>query len=219
MRRKVLTNLKTMLTLAQGQGLVSQNVARSVRIKGDGRSASRGPLRAGTDFPTMAELNALIENATGRWRPFIVTAIFTGMRASELRGLTWVDIDLEAGVIHVRRRADAWKTMSEPKSRAGKRDIPLAPIVVNVLRQWRPACPKGDLGLVFPNRLGHVESLVNIYRQCWYPLQVKCELTTDFGKPRYGFVHCVLGMDAQAPADGPRARINSDDLRSLWPPA
>ncbi len=31
MRRKVLTNLKTMLTFAQGRGLVAQNVARGAR--------------------------------------------------------------------------------------------------------------------------------------------------------------------------------------------
>ena len=63
--------------------------------------------RAGIDFPSMAELNSLIENSTARRRPFIVTAIFTGMRLSELRGLRWPDIDLEADVIHVRQRADA----------------------------------------------------------------------------------------------------------------
>jgi integrase len=35
MRRKVITNLKTTLTFAQGRGLVAQNVARGVRIKTD----------------------------------------------------------------------------------------------------------------------------------------------------------------------------------------
>jgi integrase len=33
MRRKVLTNLKTLFTFAQGRGLVAQNVARGVRLK------------------------------------------------------------------------------------------------------------------------------------------------------------------------------------------
>ena len=105
-----------------------------VKIKSDTREAAKGPLRPGVDFPTMAELNALIDNASGRLRPFIVTAIFTGMRLSELRGLRWSDVDLHAGVIHVRQRANAWGTMGPPKSRAGKRDIPLAPIVINTLR-------------------------------------------------------------------------------------
>jgi len=41
-----------------------------------------------------------IEKAAGRWRPLIIAAIFTGMRASELRGLPWRDVDLDAGIIH-----------------------------------------------------------------------------------------------------------------------
>jgi integrase len=64
-----------------------------------------GPLRAGVDFPTPAELNLLIEKSEGRWRPFIITAIFTGMRLSELRGLAWENVDLDGGIIHVRQRA------------------------------------------------------------------------------------------------------------------
>ena len=197
MRRKIITSLKTMLSFAQGRGLVAQNVALSVRIKSDNRESSRGPLRASVDFPSMAELNSLIENSTPRRRPFIVTAIFTGMRLSELRGLRWPDVDLEAGVIHVRQRADAWGKMGPPKSKAGKRDIPLAPLVLNTLKQWRIDCPKGELDLVFPNNRGKIERMWNIHEHTWYPLQIKCGLTTDSGKKdaegnsipghRYGF--------------------------------
>jgi integrase len=187
MRRKVITSLKTMLTFAQGRGLVAQNVAKGVRIKDDSREAA-GPLRAGVDFPTQAELNRLIEKSEGRWRSFIITAIFTGMRLGELRGLRWSDVDLDAGQIHVRQRASQWFEIGPPKSKAGKRDIPLAPIVVNTLRQWRVACPKGsNLDLVFPNTVGHIDSMQGIHARFWVPLQIKCGLTTDTGKPRYNF--------------------------------
>src|SRR5262245_7277394 len=182
MRRKVVTNLKTMLKFAQGRGLVAQNVALGVRIKADSREAARGPLRAGVDFPSMAELNAMSENSNPRNRPFIVTAIFTGMRLSELRGLKWSDVDLGLSVIHVRHRADAWGTLGPTKSKAGKRDIPLAPIVVNALKQWREECPKGTLDLVFPNKKGNVERMANIHDRAWVPLQFKCGLTVDTGK-------------------------------------
>jgi integrase len=181
MRGKVLTNLKTMLTFAQGRGLVAQNVALGVRIKVDTRETTSGPLRSGVDFPTMAELNVLIENSTGRWRPFIVTAIFTGMRLSELRGLRWNDVDLDAGQIHVRQRADQWLKIGPTKSKAGMRDIPLAPMVVNTLKQWQTECPKGALDLVFPNTIGNIETMRNIHPRCWMPLQAKC------GLPGYGF--------------------------------
>jgi len=196
MRRKIMTNTKTMLNFAQGRGLVAQNVALGIRIKSDSRESS-GPLRPGVDFPSMAELRLLIENASPKRRPFIVTAIFTGMRLSELRGLPWPDVDLDAGVIHVRQRADMRQKMGPPKSKTGKRDIPLAPLVVNTLRKWREECPKGTLDLVFPNGAGNVEQMSNVYEHVWYPLQKKCGLTVDTGEKdadgnpilthRYGF--------------------------------
>ena len=195
MRRKILTNLKTMLSFAQAQGLVAQNVALAVRIKIDDRTSSAGPLRAGVDFPTRSELNSAIEKATGRWRPLIITAIFTGMRASELRGLAWRDVNLDAGVVHVRQRADAWNNIGPPKSKAGKRDIPLAPVVINALNQWKESCPKGKLDLVFPNGSGNIESLTNIWKRFWAPLQMTCGMSVETLDdkqqrtliPRYGF--------------------------------
>jgi integrase len=178
MRRKVLSSLGTMLTFGQSQGLVAQNVSRSVRLKDDRREAT-GPLREGSDFPSKSELRKMIDKANGRWRPFLLAAVFAGMRASELRGLSWPDVDLDAGIIHVRQRADAWGHIGPPKSKAGKRDIPLAPIVINALRQWREDCPKGELQLVFPNGTGNVESLSNIRARFWVPLQRACEITAD----------------------------------------
>jgi integrase len=182
MRRKVLSNLKTLLTFAQTQGLVAQNVARAIRLKNEDRHKATGPLRESVDFPSKAELRILIEKASGRWRPFLLAAIFTGMRASELRGLSWNDVDLEAGFIHVRQRADAWKKMGPPKSKCGKRDIPLAPIVVNELTRWKKKCPAGKLNLVFPNGAGNVESMSNIWKRFWSPHQIACGASEDTGK-------------------------------------
>lgn len=183
MRRKVLTNLKTMLTFCQGQGLVAQNVARGVKIKNNDRNDS-GPLREGIDFPSKAEIRALIGNVSDRWRAFLLTTIFTGMRASELRGLRWSDVDVTKGEIHVRQRADAWRNIGAPKSKAGKRDIPLTPMVVNALRQWQATCPigNGELGLVFPNGSGNIESHTNIVKRFWHPLQIKAGVASDTGK-------------------------------------
>jgi integrase len=161
-----------------------------VELKSNNRTETTGPLREGVDFPSKAELKAMLEKATGRWRPLIITAVFTGMRASELRGLAWDNVDLDGGIIHVRQRADAWRRMGPPKSKAGARDIPLAPLVVNALRQWQVECPKGELGLVFPNTLGNVEGLQNIWERFFKPLQLACEITVagedGNAKPKYG---------------------------------
>ena len=44
------------------------------------------------------ELKAIIAHAKGRWRPLLITAIFTGLRASELRGLRWKDVSAQTGI-------------------------------------------------------------------------------------------------------------------------
>jgi len=39
---------------------------------------------------------------------------------------------------------------------------------------------------VFPNGVGNVEQMSNLYEHCWYPLQMACGLTDDTAH-RYGF--------------------------------
>jgi integrase len=145
------------------------------------RPRSRGPLREGVDYPSRDQLKLLIDTATGRRRPFLITAVFSGMRASELRGLQWSGVDLAGATIHVRCRADRWGTIGSPKSKMGARDIPIPPLVVNALRTWKLECPKGELGLVFPNTVGKVETHSDIRRRFWVPLLRRC------GLPAYNF--------------------------------
>ncbi len=191
MTQKAIKILKGILKDAKRRGLVSQNVAQDVSVKDQHRHKEE------IVVPSPAEVRQLIDGATGRWRPLLITAIFTGLRASELRGLTWDNVNLQEGMIHVRQRADRYNTMGSPKSKAGRRDIPIGNFVVNTLKEWKLACPKGDLNLVFPNTIGKVESLANVYNRGFGPLQKGCGLTVDTGekdqdgapvlKARYGF--------------------------------
>jgi integrase len=184
MTRKVLTSLKGIIGEAQRRGLVAQNVAQPVRV--DVKKRENGKLTVGVDIPSKEEVQKIFAAAIGRWRPFFATSVFTGMRASELRGLTWDAVDLDKRVVHVRQRANLWGEIGAPKSAAGDREIPMAPMVVNALREWRLACPKGDHHLVFPNGNGNVESHANIANRGWYPLQIAAGLVGNDGKPKYG---------------------------------
>jgi len=170
--KKVLASLKSIVAEAMRRGLVAQNTASPVTI--DSKKRAEGKLTVGVDVPTKSEIGALIEAAQGRWRPLLVTLVFTGMRASELRGLSWDAVDLEQKVIHIRQRANLWGEIGPPKSAAGRRAIPMAPLVVNALREWRLACPKGGLGLVFPTSTGSVQTHGNIVARGWEPLQRQC---------------------------------------------
>lgn len=123
-------------------------------------------------IPTKGELQAIIAGAGGRWRPVILVAIFCGLRASELRGLRWSDVDFEARQLSVTQRADASHKIGKLKSKAGYRSIPCPSLVLNALREWKLLCPKGDLGLLFPNGVGKVESHSNLVERGFQPIQL-----------------------------------------------
>jgi integrase len=183
-----MVSLSSLLSDAGERGLVSRNVVRDLRgrrRKGKDRQAERrqkGRIKVGVDIPARQEVKVIVEHVTGRWRPLILTAIFTGLRASELRGLRWEDVDLEACELHVRQRADRFNQIGRPKSEAGERTVPMPPLVVNTLREWKLACPKAELGLVFPNGRGKVESLANIINRGLIPAQIAAGVTADTGR-------------------------------------
>jgi integrase len=185
MARKALGALKASLKEAQRRGLVAQNVAAGVQVNAN-RSESKGRKEVGTDVPDKLEVRQMLAAVSPRWRPLVVTAVFTGLRASELRGLTWGDVDLEHRLIRVRRRADRWNQLGKPKSSAGERDVPLAPMVLNALREWKLACPPSDLDLVFPGPNGNVLDHAALYRRAFGAVQIACGIVDGAGKAKYG---------------------------------
>jgi integrase len=190
MVQKVATALGGIVAHAMSLGLASRNPVREAAQYGkrrqrlDKRHTAR--LEVGVDIPTKDELRLILAHASERWRPLIVTAIFTGLRASELRGLTWKDVDLKAATLRVRQRADRWNTIGSPKSATSAREVPLAPMVVNTLKEWRLACPKGEAGLVFPDDDGKVERLHNISRNALGKAQQAAGMCESWKAPKYG---------------------------------
>jgi integrase len=138
-------------------------------------------------IPSKDEIRTLISKVPERHRPLIVTAIFTGMRISELRGLTWDCVDFDARLIHVQKRADRFNEMGKPKSRTSKRSIPMAPIVYDTLKSWVSVCAGGDLNLVFPNGKGNIENHSNIHNRVFVPLLIENGIVDDAGKPKFSF--------------------------------
>jgi integrase len=180
--RKILTALKGILTEAQRRGNVAQNVALGVTIGPDKRKTK---IAVGRDIPTPDELRRILAAASPQARPLLLTAAMTGLRASELRGLSWDAVDLKRGELHVRQRADRYGTLGRPKSRAGQRTIPIGPMVVNTLRQWKIARHAGEL--VFGTRTGGVYDHASLLRRTLLPAQIKAGIVTADGEPKYVF--------------------------------
>ena len=185
MARKVLGSLKSLLSEAQRRGLVAQNAAQPVRV--DVKKRERRRLKVGLDIPAPEEMQAILGEVKDPWRPLIVTAIFTGMRGSELRGLLWDDVDFKDNIIHVRQRANLWGEIGAPKSAAGNRAIPMSPLVRSTLIEWRVRCPRkeGELVLVFPDRQGEVEKHANIANRGFGDAQMRAGIVSETGGPKY----------------------------------
>jgi len=191
MAKKTVGALGAILATAMENGRVAQNVVRLAtpprrhRERGQNKRHKRN-IKVGVDMPTKEEMRAMLACAQGWFRPLLVTAIFTGLRSSELRGLRWSDVDLAVGELTVRQRADRWGTLGSPKSDAGKRTVPLAPIVANALKEWRLACPKGEADLVFPTTQGRPRQINTIHTQGLAPVQRAAGIITKGKTPKYG---------------------------------
>jgi integrase len=181
--RKILIALKGILKDAKRRGNVAQNVASDVAITSHGRIKPK--LEVGRDIPTRDEIRRIIDAAKpGRARTLLLTAALTGMRASELRGLRWADVDIAKRQIHVRQRADRYGTIGQPKSSAGTRTIPIEDMVVNALREWRLACPKAEADLVFPTSIGTVEHYPNLVKRTLWAAQEAAGVVVN-GEAKY----------------------------------
>jgi integrase len=180
--RMVLAALKMLLKNAQRRGFVQQNVALPVRIVADERS--QRPLAVGADVPTVAEMRAILDAFTGYQRPRFMMLAFTGLRAGELRGLTWSDIDFGRALVIVRQRADLWGDVGNPKSRNSYREVPMIPRLVNTLKEWQLACPPAS-DLVFPGITGRPLNHTSL-QTAFLKAQRAAGVLDATGRPKYG---------------------------------
>jgi integrase len=186
--KKVLTSLKAILKDAKRRGNVAQNVAQDVSISADKRGKAK--LRVGVDIPTPDEIKSMIHAATEiDARARLLVLAFTGLRSSELRGLRWSDVNLARSEIHVKQRIDPYGEIGAPKSDSSDRTMPFGPLVLNTLKQWKLACPKGELGLVFPDEQGQAERHVNMIRRIVWPVQIAAGVIDAKGAAKYQGVH------------------------------
>ena len=180
MANKVMTSLKSLLKVV-GIG----HVAAAITIGTKKRDEYQ--LEIGRDIPEPGEIKRLIDAAKDnvKLRALLLTAALTGLRASELRGLRWGDVDLKAAEeLHVRQRADRYNAIGAPKTKESRRTIPLAPDLLLALKQWKLACPKSDLDLVFPTSTGAIEHHKNMLRSLT-PVMKAAGVVTKDAKPKY----------------------------------
>jgi integrase len=179
MAGKVLSTLRSIISDAHGRGLVAQNVALGTSLPVSGRRKKK------IVVPTKPDLVAMLEAAEAGFPgfyPLLLTAVFTGLRTSELRGLRKDDFDLKARTVTVEQRADESGIIGPPKSKAGYRTVPVPAMLVPVLRAWFLKAPPSPLGLAFPNTDGGVRLHSNMLGREFYPVQIAAGVCDPTGK-------------------------------------
>jgi integrase len=183
---------------AMSRGLVAESpLKRLSRAERPKARASSKPRVLSHD-----EIRRLLDYAIDGYRPLLATAVFSGMRLSELLGLRWQDVDFEAGLIHVRHQLSR-ATKRKParllplKTDAGSRDIVLLPELGRLLKEHKAAA--------FQRGYARTEDYV---------------FSTAIGTPFYGRNVSVRGLDKAADRAGlngdQRPRVSMHDLRHTF---
>ena len=165
--------LVDMLNRAMESDLINKNVAVAVNTKIENKEKTEKRVLSEKEIELLYKTSR-----DGRLYPLFVIALNTGMRIGEIIGLTWDCIDFENGMIHIEKtlcyipnNGKAIYEFHPPKSKAGKRNIPMSRLVKETLqeqREWhddvltRFAPQKGFEDLVFTSKTNHPLNTANI---------------------------------------------------------
>jgi integrase len=179
--RRLFAPMAAMLATAVDEGVIDHNPARDVTLP-SGRDELRRfdpDADEDTDDPTPGHARALTEEqlaafllvVDARWRLMFELLAATGLRISEVIALRWRDLRLDGDRPTVRvRRARVRGSYGPPKSRHGRRDVPIPFDVVRQLRERRTASEwPGDNDLVFPSMTGTAMMPENLHRRTLKP--------------------------------------------------
>jgi integrase len=158
--RLAVAPVRALFATAVEEGLIRSNPAAGIRLPA-------GPERPEQDEEhakalSEDELRALLDAADEPWRLLFAFLAQTGLRISEAVPLRFSDLDFGRRRVKVRRRYHK-RNLGPPKSRYGRRDVPLSAGMARALWDRRKTAPDDD-ALVFPGRDGAILDASTAYR-------------------------------------------------------
>jgi integrase len=100
-------------------------------------------------------------------RPLWAAALYGGLRLGELLALEWSNVDLAGGIVRVERSYDPKShEFIAPKSKAGRRSVPVAAVLRDYLVEHRMRQGRAD-GLVFGTSAETAFTPSNVRRRAW----------------------------------------------------
>ncbi len=131
----IIRTLKVVLNWAVDMHLISKNPAANIKVT---IKSTGSEMKVWTDEQVKYFLMTARES---RYYPAFYLAVATGMRLGELLGLKWLDIDLDRGVISIRRilqhSSEGLKLYEQTKTAKSRRLIDISSSTVEVLRKHR----------------------------------------------------------------------------------
>lgn len=113
-------------------------------------------------------------------RTMILLAAVTGMRASEMFGLQWSDVDFDRHLLFVRRTYYRG-AFGLPKNNASERVIPLSPGLLGALYAHKQHVQCSSMDLIFPNAVGKPYEPNNLLKRVLHPA------LSSLGLPKTGW--------------------------------
>jgi len=159
--------VKALFATAFEEGLIRTNPAAGVRLAFalTGEADGDEQVKALTED----ELRNLLEKTAPEWRLFMTLVAHTGVRIGEAVAVQWGDVDFGAGRLNVRRR---WYrgTFAPPKSRYGRRSIPLTAGMARALWERRKqSTDTRDVALIWATSSGMPYNRSNLHARVIKP--------------------------------------------------
>ena len=185
--RAVYATVKMIFAFAKQHGFTVNDPATGIGV----RTGSHGyniDAADETEIPPKDQLTALWHAAQetddkGRTAAAVALGLFAGLRSSEIRGYPLKHLPAPGDnfpTLKIRQRADRYNQIGKPKTKKGRRNLPLAEEARLAVNRWRLKCPKGPEanidGLLFPGRDGHAISYSDFQRNIWWPVMEKAGL-------------------------------------------
>jgi integrase len=124
---------------------------------------------------SLLEVGQILEAAPKEYKPYLTTAFFTGMRTSELLGLTWTSVDLNNARLTIEQ---AWVDgeIDSTKTVGSERTIDLSTPVIQALIEQRKNTEAIKSEYVFCSGNGIPFSRHNFANRIWHPLLTELKI-------------------------------------------
>ena len=140
------------------------------------------------EIPSREDMRVILKAGqdAGRIGAIVAVAALTGLRVGEIRGLVWPCVDFHNGTIRVDRQANRWGELVDPKSRAGRRTVPMGPGLFRWLKTWKIDSHSNPKQLVFCSRKGRALTPSYVRNGLWVPFMRDLGMVAK-GRPRFRF--------------------------------